>query len=285
MMRAPRGLPAALSQLDRTLVMGILNVTPDSFSDGGRWDDEATAIARGLRMQADGADLIDIGGESTRPGARRIPVEEELSRVLPVVESLVGAGVSVSIDTMRAEVAAAAVSAGACLVNDVSGGLADPQMLPWLATSSVPYVAMHWRGPSDVMEDLATYDDTVGEVRHELSERLDDLRRAGVDLDRVIVDPGLGFAKRSEHNWQLLRDLDALTALGQPLLIGASRKRFLGDLLAGPDGEPRGLEDRDAAGDAITALAASAGVWAVRVHEVRGSRDAVLVARAWKEGR
>ncbi len=285
MMRAPRGLPAALSHLDRTLVMGILNVTPDSFSDGGRWDDRATAIARGLRMQADGADLIDIGGESTRPGARRIPVEEELSRVLPVVESLVGAGVPVSIDTMRAEVAAAAVSAGACLVNDVSGGLADPQMLPWLATSSVPYVAMHWRGPSDVMEDLATYDDTVGEVRHELSERLDDLRRAGVDLDRVIVDPGLGFAKRSEHNWQLLRDLDALTALGQPLLIGASRKRFLGDLLAGPDGEPRGLEDRDAAGDAITALAASAGVWAVRVHEVRGSRDAVLVARAWKEGR
>jgi dihydropteroate synthase len=284
-MRSPRGLPAPLSELDRTLVMGILNVTPDSFSDGGRWVDAAAAIEGGLRLHADGADLVDVGGESTRPGARRVPVQEELARVLPVVESLVSAGVPVSIDTMRAEVAAGAVGAGACLVNDVSGGLADPRMLPWLATSNVPYVAMHWRGPSDIMEDLATYDDVVADVRRELSVRLEDLTRAGVDLDRVILDPGLGFAKRSEHNWPLLRELDQLAALGQPLLIGASRKRFLGDLLVGADGEPRGLDGRDAAGDAITALAASAGVWCVRVHEVRGSHDAVLVARAWKERR
>lgn len=264
--------------------MGILNVTPDSFSDGGRWVDAPAAVSRGIALHAQGADLVDVGGESTRPGAQRIPVDEELTRVLPVVESLVGAGVPVSIDTMRAEVAAAAVGAGACLVNDVSGGLADPDMLAWLSTVSVPYVAMHWRGPSDVMEDLATYDDVVSEVRLELASRLEALAQAGVDAERVVLDPGLGFAKRSEHNWSLLRDLDALVSLGRPLLIGASRKRFLGDLLADPDGAPRPLEDRDAAGDAVAALAATAGVWCVRVHEVRGSRDAVLVARAWQEG-
>lgn len=281
-MRSPRGLPAPLAALDRTLVMGILNVTPDSFSDGGRWVDAPSAVKRGLALHADGADMVDIGGESTRPGARRIPVEEELGRVLPVVESLVDAGVPVSIDTMRAEVAAAAVSSGACLVNDVSGGLADPNMLPWLATSTVPYVAMHWRGPSDVMEDLATYDDVVTDVRHELKARLEALAQAGVDIDRVVLDPGLGFAKRSEHNWPLLRRIDELASLGRPLLIGASRKRFLGDLLSDSQGVPRALDGRDAAGDAVSALAAMAGVWGVRVHEVRGSRDAVHVARAWE---
>ena len=282
-MRAPLGLPSALADLDRTLVMGILNVTPDSFSDGGRWADTASAIERGRRLSSQGADLVDVGGESTRPGAARISVEEERDRVLPVVQALVSDGVHVSIDTMRAEVAAACVSAGAVVVNDVSGGRADPDMLPWLATCEVPYVAMHWRGPSDVMEDLATYDDVVADVRAELADRLAALAEAGVDLDRVVLDPGLGFAKRSPHNWALLRDLDALESLGRPLLIGASRKRFLGDLLADDDGEPRPFDGRDAAGDAITALAAFAGVWGVRVHEVAASRDAALVARAWRE--
>lgn len=282
-MRAPRGLPPALADLDRTLVMGILNVTPDSFSDGGRWADATSAVERGRRLHAEGADLVDVGGESTRPGAGRIAIDEELGRVLPVVEGLVAAGVPVSIDTMRAEVADTCVAAGAVLVNDVSGGRADPAMLPWLATSEVPYVAMHWRGPSDVMEDLATYDDVVVEVRDELAARLDALAEAGVDPARVVLDPGLGFAKRSPHNWELLRRLDVLAELGRPLLVGASRKRFLGDLLADEQGEPRPFEGRDAAGDAVTALAAAAGVWAVRVHEVRASRDAVLVARTWRE--
>lgn len=282
-MRAPRGLPPALANLDRTLVMGILNVTPDSFSDGGRWADAASGVERGCRLHAEGADLVDVGGESTRPGAGRITVEEELGRVVPVVQGLVAAGVPVSIDTMRAEVADACVSAGAVLVNDVSGGQADPAMLPWLATCDVPYVAMHWRGPSDVMEDLATYADVVAEVRDELAARVDALAEAGVNPDRVVLDPGLGFAKRSPHNWDLLRHLEALAALGCPLLVGASRKRFLGDLLADETGEPRPFDGRDAAGDAVTALAAAAGVWGVRVHEVRASRDAVLVARAWRE--
>jgi dihydropteroate synthase len=263
--------------------MGILNVTPDSFSDGGRWPDARSAVEQGVRLHTDGADIVDIGGESTRPGASRISGDEELDRVMPVVQGLVAQGVPVSIDTMRAEVADACVSAGAVLVNDVSGGRADPGMLPWLATCEVPYVAMHWRGPSDVMEDLATYGDVVTEVRDELAVRLDALAAAGVDLARVVLDPGLGFAKRSPHNWAVLRHLDSLASLGCPLLIGASRKRFLGDLLAHDDGEPRPFEERDAAGDAVTALAASAGVWGVRVHEVRGSRDAVLVARAWRE--
>ena len=265
------------------LVMGILNVTPDSFADGGVNFEVEHAINRGLEMIEDGVDIIDIGGESTRPGASRISGHEELDRVMPVVEGLVAQGVPVSIDTMRAEVADACVTAGAVLVNDVSGGRADPGMLPWLATCEVPYVAMHWRGPSDVMEDLATYGDVVTEVRDELAARLDALGAAGVDIARVVLDPGLGFAKRSPHNWAVLRDLDSLASLGCPLLIGASRKRFLGDLLAHDDGEPRPFEERDAAGDAVTALAAFAGVWGVRVHEVRGSRDAVLVARAWRE--
>ncbi len=281
-MLTPVGLPEALGGIDRTLVMGILNVTPDSFSDGGRWADSQTAIDRGRRLRAEGADIVDVGGESTRPGARRIPIDEELSRVLPVVRALVDDGIHVSIDTMRAEVADACVSAGAIIVNDVSGGQADPGMLPWLSTSTVPYVAMHWRGPSDVMEDLATYDDVVVEVRTELAARLDALSAAGVDPDRVVLDPGLGFAKRSSHNWSLLGELGAIASLGRPLLIGASRKRFLGELLADEHGETRPLEGRDAAGDAVSALSAYLGVWCVRVHEVRASRDAVLVARAWR---
>ena len=280
-MRHPAGLPREIASLDRTVVMGILNVTPDSFSDGGRWHDASDAIKRGRLLREAGADIVDVGGESTRPGAERIPEAEELARVLPVVEALVADGVPVSIDTMRASVAAQCVSMGACVVNDVSGGQADPEMLPFLAGVDVPYIAMHWRGPSTIMQSLAVYDEVVADVCREMEERLAALGSAGVDLSRVVVDPGLGFAKESAHNWALLRDLDALMALGRPLLLGASRKRFLGELLADTDGQPRPLEGREAAGDAITALAAAAGVWGVRVHEVAASHDAVMVARAW----
>ena len=280
-MRHPAGLPREIASLDRTVVMGILNVTPDSFSDGGRWHDASDAIKRGRLLREAGADIVDVGGESTRPGAERIPEAEELACVLPVVEALVADGVPVSIDTMRASVAARCVSMGACVVNDVSGGQADPEMLPFLAGVDVPYIAMHWRGPSTIMQSLAVYDDVVADVCREMEERLAALGSAGVDLSRVVVDPGLGFAKESAHNWALLRDLDALMALGRPLLLGASRKRFLGELLADTDGQPRPLEGREAAGDAITALAAAAGVWGVRVHEVAASHDAVMVARAW----
>jgi dihydropteroate synthase len=284
----PRGLPESLANIDRTIVMGVLNVTPDSFSDGGRWLDPALAVAHGTRLHRDGADLVDVGGESTRPGAHRIDAAEELRRVTPVIAGLVEAGVPVSIDTTRAEVAEVAVAAGACCVNDVSGGLADPQMIAWLATVTVPYVAMHWRGPSDVMSTLATYGDVVSEVAAELDRRLTVLADAGVDVERVILDPGLGFAKESQHNWALLKDLSApssaLLALGKPVLVGASRKRFLGSLLADDSGQPRPVVMRDYASDAITALAAGAGVWGVRVHDVRGSRDAVAVASAWRQG-
>jgi dihydropteroate synthase len=280
----PAGLPDALTALERTLVMGVLNVTPDSFSDGGRWLDPGIAVAHGTRMHRDGADIVDVGGESTRPGAQRISIDEELDRVVPVVAGLAAAGVPVSVDTMRPGVAQAALDAGACLVNDVSGGRAEPDMLAWLAGVDVPYIAMHWRGPSDVMASLATYHDVVAEVMAELQQRLDALSEAGVDLGRVIVDPGLGFAKEADHNWALLRDLSAVQSLGCPVLVGASRKRFLGSLLADERGEPRPVEQRDYATDAITALAAGAGVWGVRVHDVRGGRDAVAVAAAWRRG-
>lgn len=280
----PSGLPPAIASLDRTVVMGVLNVTPDSFSDGGRWLDPMVAVAHGIRMHRLGADIVDVGGESTRPGAGRIDSDEESRRVLPVVEGLIAAGVPVSIDTTRATVAGAAVAAGACMVNDVSGGLADPEMVPWISTMGVPYVVMHWRGPSSVMADLARYDDVVLDVCRELADRLEALDAAGVDLRRVVVDPGLGFAKEADHNWALLKRLADLAALGRPILIGASRKRFLGSLLADPDGTPRSIERRDYASDAVTALAAAAGAWGVRVHDVVGSRDAVAVAGAWSRG-
>jgi dihydropteroate synthase len=265
--------------------MGVLNVTADSFSDGGRYPDAPAAIEAGLLLAAHGADLVDVGGESTRPGAQRIDAAAELGRVLPVVRALADAGVAVSIDTMRAETAAACLAAGAVLVNDVSGGLADPQMLPWLATVDAPYVAMHWRGPSAEMAALASYGDVVAEVGAELGSRLDACAAAGVDLARVIVDPGLGFAKDPEHNWLLLAALDELRALGQPVLVGASRKRFLGELLADPAGGPRPVHDRDRATDAISALAAAAGAWCVRVHDARSSADAVRVAARWSASR
>jgi dihydropteroate synthase len=268
--------------MHRTLVMAVLNVTPDSFSDGGRFVDADVAVAHALGQVAAGADLVDVGGESTRPGAQRIPAVEELDRVIPVIDALAAAGVVVSIDTMRAEVARAAVASGAALVNDVSGGLADPDMHPFLTEVDVPYVAMHWRGHSTDMDALASYGDVRRDVCAELAARLEDLAGAGVDLERVVLDPGLGFAKTAEHNWQLLAGLDQLQALGRPVLVGASRKRFLGELLADFTG-PRPVDQRDPATDAVTALAAAAGVWAVRVHDVRGSRDAVAVAAAWSQ--
>lgn len=262
--------------------MGILNVTPDSFSDGGLFFDAGAAVERGLALLAAGADLVDVGGESTRPGAGRIDAEEECRRVLPVVRALASADVPISIDTTRAEVARACVEEGACLVNDVSGGLADPAMPAAIAGMSVPYVVMHWRGPSTVMEHLASYDDVVADVCRELHSRVEALTTAGVAEERLVLDPGLGFAKTGEHNWALLRRLDELLLLGRPVLIGASRKRFLGDLLCDADGVPRDMAGRDAAGDALAALAAAAGVWCVRVHEVASARDAVAVAHAWR---
>jgi dihydropteroate synthase len=261
----------------RCLVMGVLNVTPDSFSDGGRFLEPVAAIARGLALRAAGADLVDVGGESTRPGAERTPVSDELARVLPVVRALVADGVWVSVDTMRAQVAEAALEAGAVLVNDVSGGLADPGMLALMASARRPYVLMHWRGPSAAMAALASYDDVVRDVRVELGRRLAEAVSAGVEPGYIVLDPGLGFAKDGSHNWSLLAHLTELGSLGRPLLVGASRKRFLGELLdgAGPD-------DRDLATAATSALAAAAGAWCVRVHEPAASRDAVAVAAAWR---
>lgn len=276
------GLPGGLAGVDRCLVMGVVNVTPDSFSDGGHWFERDEAIAHGLRLVAEGADLVDVGGESTRPGAARVDQEEELRRVLPVISALAAAGVVVSVDTMRAEVADAALGAGAALVNDVSGGLADPLMAPLVARARVPYIAMHWRGYSDVMEQRTHYDDVVRDVAAELGARLQALVDAGLDPRQVLLDPGLGFAKRAGHNWELLAHLDRLAALGRPVVVGASRKRFLGSLLAGPDGEPAAIRDRDDATAATSALAATSGAWCVRVHEVRSSADAVRVAAAWR---
>ena len=269
----------------RPVVMGVVNVTPDSFSDGGRFADTDSAVAHGRRLRADGADVLDVGGESTRPGATRPLVAEELDRVVPVIEALAGDGAFVSVDTMRADVARAALAAGAAMVNDVSGGLADPAMLPLVATTGAAYVAMHWRAHSDRMQRLATYDEpggVVAAVVRELGERLAAARAAGVADDRLVLDPGLGFAKEADHNWELLARLDAVAALGPPLLVGASRKTFLGRLLAGPDGEPRPVGEREVAGHALTLVLAQRGVWGVRVHDVRGTRD---VLRVWERTR
>jgi dihydropteroate synthase len=265
--------------------MGVVNVTPDSFSDGGQWYGADAAIAHGLELAAQGADIVDVGGESTRPGAQRIPEEEELRRIGPVVTELVRAGLAVSIDTMRAGVAEFALGAGAALVNDVSGGLADPDMPRLVAAARVGYVVVHWRGHSRDMYSHAVYADVVGEVRDELSRRVDAVVHAGVDPGRIVLDPGLGFGKRPEHNWPLLARLAELgTVAGGtfPVLVGASRKRFLGNLLAGPDGKPRPFAESDAATVAVTALAAAAGAWCVRVHQVPPNADAVRVAAAWR---
>jgi dihydropteroate synthase len=275
------GLPDA----DRCLVMGVVNVTPDSFSDGGQWYGADAAIEHGLDLMAQGADIVDVGGESTRPGAQRISAAEELRRVGPVVTGLVQAGVPVSIDTMRAQVAEFALAAGARLVNDVSGGLADPDMPRLVAAAGVSYVVVHWRGHSRQMYTRAVYADVVAEVRDELAQRVDAVIAAGVDPGHIVLDPGLGFGKRPEHNWPLLAGLADVARLAGgtfPVLVGASRKRFLGNLLAGPDGTPRPFEACDGATVAITALAAAAGAWCVRVHQVPLNADAVRVAAAWR---
>ena len=272
---------------DRCLVMGVVNVTPDSFSDGGQWYGADAAIAHGLDLAAQGADIVDVGGESTRPGAQRIDEATELRRVGPVVTELARAGLTVSIDTMRARVAEFALDAGAQLVNDVSGGLADPDLPRLVAAAGVSYVVVHWRGHSHDMYARAVYADVVTEVRDELAKRVDAVVHAGVDPGRIVLDPGLGFGKRPEHNWPLLARLAELGTLAAgtfPVLVGASRKGFLGRLLAGPDGTPRPLADRDQATVAITALAAAAGAWCVRVHEVPPNVDAVRVAAAWRRG-
>ncbi|WP_323378403.1 dihydropteroate synthase [Streptomyces smaragdinus] len=271
------GLPA----WDRCAVMGVVNVTPDSFSDGGLWFDTGLAVKHGLELVAEGADLVDVGGESTRPGATRVDEAEELRRVIPVVRGLAQAGVTVSVDTMRAAVAAAAVEAGAALVNDVSGGRADPDMIRVVAGARVPFVVMHWRGQSVDMNDRAVYGDTVAEVVAELTASVEAAVAGGIARERIVVDPGLGFAKRAEHDLALVAGLGRLrAALDRPVLVAASRKRFLGRVLAGDDAAPPPARERDAATAAVTAIVAREGAWAVRVHEVRASADAVRVAQA-----
>ena len=289
--QAAAARPGRVSQqpsMSRCLIMGVVNVTPDSFSDGGAWLDRRAAIEHGRELAVQGADIIDVGGESTRPGAERVPVEEELGRVLPVVTALAARGCYVSIDTMRAEVASAALQAGARMVNDVSGGLADPQLAKVVASAGVPYVITHWRGHSSDMYGPAIYGDVVAEVRAELAERVTAAIGQGVDPAQVIVDPGLGFAKLAEHNWTLLTNLPQIGRLpgyAAPfrVLAAASRKRFLGRLLAGPGGEPRSFVGSDDATIAVTALAAAAGAWCIRVHVVPGNLDAVRVAARWRQ--
>ena len=280
----PPGLPSPA----RCLVMGVVNVTPDSFSDGGSWFGADAAITRGLQLAEQGADIVDVGGESTRPGAQRVPADEELRRVEPVISGLARSGVPVSVDTMRAEVAQAALEVGARLVNDVSGGLADPEMPRLVGQAGVPYVVMHWRGHSHQMQDRAVYQDVTGEVCAELRRRVDSRRHDRIDPALIILDPGLGFAKLAEHNWELLTHLADISRLGGsgrafPVMIGASRKRFLGRLLAAADGSARPFAGCDDATVAVTALAAAAGAWCCRVHEVPANADAVRVAQAWRE--
>ncbi|MFH0179451.1 dihydropteroate synthase [Streptomyces cacaoi] len=275
-----RGRVVGLPEWDRCAVMGVVNVTPDSFSDGGRWFDTTAAVKHGLQLVAEGADLVDVGGESTRPGASRVDETEELRRVIPVVRGLASEGVVVSVDTMRASVAAQALAAGAALVNDVSGGLADPAMIPAVAETGAPFVVMHWRGFLEGGNVRGVYTDVVAEVVDELHARVEAVLAGGISPDRIVVDPGLGFSKEADHDLSLLAHLDRLHALGHPLLVAASRKRFLGRVLADAEGAPPPARERDAATAAVSALAAEAGAWAVRVHEVRATADAVRVARA-----
>jgi dihydropteroate synthase len=269
----------------RTLVMGVVNVTDDSFSDGGLFLDRDRAVEHGLAMAAEGAAIIDVGGESTRPGAARIDARVETARVLPVIKDLAGQGITVSIDTMHADVARAALENGARIVNDVSGGRADPNMAPLVADAGVPWVLMHWRSVgADRPHHVPAYGDVVAAVRAELLASVDAAVSAGIDPANLVIDPGLGFAKNAEHNWSLLRALPELVATGIPVLVGASRKRFLGTLLTGLDGEPRQPAGRETATAVISALAATHGVWGVRVHDVRASVDALKVLAAWSAG-
>ncbi len=264
-------------------VMGVVNVTDDSFSDGGRYLDPTRAVEHALALVADGANIIDVGGESTRPGAVRIDAAVEIARILPVVKEIAAQGITVSIDTMHAAVARAALENGASIVNDVSGGRADPDMAPLVAEAAVPWVLMHWRSVQhDQPHAVPGYRDVVAEVRDELLAGVDAAVAAGIDCDKVIIDPGLGFAKTAQHNWALLRALPELVATGIPVLVGASRKRFLGTLLAGADGTPRPPDGRETATAVISALAGLHGAWGVRVHDVRASVDALKVLDAWQ---
>jgi dihydropteroate synthase len=278
-------MTTVLPRPGRCLVMGVLNVTPDSFSDGGCFADTASAVAHGLEMHSAGADYVDVGGESTRPGADRVDADEECRRVLPVIRELTAAGVRTSVDTTRAEVAEASIAAGATLVNDVSGGLADDGMAKLVAATGIPWVLMHWRGHSREMYAAARYGDVVTEVCAELMARVEDVVAAGVAPEQLVLDPGLGFAKNAEHNWALLAGLDRLVGLGLPVLVGASRKTFLGRLLADAQGALRPAEQRDDATLATTVLAAQAGVWGVRVHDAGASADAVRTVAAVRAAR
>ena len=265
--------------LERTLVMGILNVTPDSFADGGRHFDFESAINRAKEMISEGVDVIDVGGESTRPGADRVTEEIERDRVIPVITELAELGVTLSIDTTRANIAQAAIGAGATIVNDVSGGLADSKMAALIASNpTIQYVAMHWRGHSKDMQKAAEYKNVVSEVRDELEDRVIALTKLGVLPEQIILDPGIGFAKTSEHNWELLKNIDRLNLLGFPVLVGISRKRFLGDLLGAPS-----ADDRESASIALTTYLAKAGVWGVRTHSVKPHRDAIAVVEEMRK--
>jgi dihydropteroate synthase len=269
---------------DRIVVLGVLNVTPDSFSDGGRYLDFDHAVTHALEMHSEGADLIDVGGESTRPGARRVDAEEEIRRILPIIRELSRHGVPLSVDTYRASVAAAALEAGASVVNDVSGGLGDAGMASVVRDAGCPWILMHWRGHSATMQQLAHYDDVVHDVRAELLARVDAAVSAGVDVSCLVIDPGLGFAKTAEHNWAVLNSLASFVDTGLPVLVAASRKSFLGKLLADAEGKPRPVEDREDATTALTAYCAMQGVWGVRVHAVRPSVDAALAVAAVQHG-
>lgn len=269
---------------ERMVVMGVLNVTPDSFSDGGRWAGVDDAVAHAVQLHADGADLVDVGGESTRPGAVRVDPAEEKRRVLPVLRALAAAGVPTSVDTYHSSVAAAALDAGASVVNDVSGGLADPAMAAVVRDAGCPWILMHWRAHGTDMHRFAHYDDVVRDVRCELTARVDAAVAAGVAESALVIDPGLGFAKNAGHNWALLHALPQFVALGLPVLVASSRKSFLGRLLADADGKPRPVYERDDATTALTAYCAWQGAWGVRVHEVRASVDAALAIAAVRRG-
>ena len=264
-----------------TLIMGVLNVTPDSFSDGGSWASTDAAIEHGLELHEQGADIIDVGGESTRPGATRVSPADEQARVLPVITELARQGIVVSVDTLNSETALAATKAGATIINDVSGGLADPAMASVVAATGLTYIAMHWRGHAHEMDALAVYDDVVAEVRNELAARVDALSAAGISREQLVLDPGLGFAKNAGHNWRVLAHLGAFDELGLPVMVGASRKRFLADVL--PVGAT--LADRDLPTAVVSVLAAQAGAWAVRVHDVAATRTALAVVNEVESAR
>lgn len=269
----------------RVQVMGIVNVTDDSFSDGGKFIDRDRAVAHGLALAAAGAAIVDVGGESTRPGATRVDADVEATRVVPVIKELAAQGITVSIDTMHAGVASAALANGAKIVNDVSGGLADPNMVAVVAEAKCPWILMHWRSVrADRPHAVPEYGDVVADVRAELLARVDAAVTAGVDPGRLIIDPGLGFAKTGQHNWALLHALPELVGTGIPVLVGASRKRFLGTLLAGAGGDPRPPAGRETATAVISALAGVYGAWGVRVHDVTASVDALRVLDAWEAG-